>query len=221
MNNADYIPGQDKEFLAWIINFLKYLMSRVTKFKVPQEEYDGLEGEKNTYAQKLEVANEPATHTPINVEGKNIAREVLEKHTRRVVGEYLIRNHLLTTEDLKLLGLPVHDTKPTPAPPITTHPKLEVAYKQLQQHILTARDEEGKSAAKPKYAAGFEIWRKVGGATPTAETDWQMVGMALRSPHTLSYNEEESGLRVYYRARWINTRGVPGPWSKIESAVIP
>jgi hypothetical protein len=221
MTRKDYLPRSDRGFLDWINNFLRYLMARVTKFNVPQSEYDGLDGERNTYAQKLEVAIADATRTPLSIQGKNVAKRVLEKHSRKFVKEYLIDNHLLTEEDLKMLGLPIHDTQPTPAPPITTHPKVEVAYKQLQQHIITVRDEEGKSTAKPKHAAGFEIWRKVGGTAPVDDPEWQLAGMALRSPHTLNYREAESGERVYYRARWINTRGLPGPWSRTESAVIP
>jgi hypothetical protein len=198
-----------------------YLMSRVTKFKVPQEEYDLLEQEKNIYAQKLQVANADATRTSVNILGKNVAKQVLEKHIRKVVKAFLINNPLLTKEDLKLLGLPIHDTTPTPAPPITTHPEVKVSYTEVQQHIITVHDEEGKSVGKPKHAAGFEIWRKVGDPAPVDDTDFQLVVQAPHSPHTLTYTKAESGLRVHYRVRWINTRGVPGPWSEDRSAVIP
>jgi hypothetical protein len=83
------------------------------------------------------------------------------------------------------------------------------------------RDTETKSAGKPAHVAGFEIWRKVGDPAPTTEADWQLVVQAPHSPHALNYNEEESGQRAYYRVRWVNTRGVPGPWSEIQNAIIP
>jgi hypothetical protein len=196
-------------------------MSRTTKFNFPKDDYDLLEQEKNVYAQKLDVAESPATRTPVNVKAKNAAKRVLKTHTRKSVKTSLINNPLLTEDDLTLLGLPVHDTKPTPAPPITTHPELKVSSKEIQQHIITAHDAETKSAGKPAHAVGFEIWRKVGGGAPVDDPDWQLAGLALRSPHELSYSEAESGLRVYYRARWVNTRGVLGPWSRTVSAIIP
>jgi hypothetical protein len=55
---------------------------------------------------------------------------------------------------------------------------------------------------------------------PVDDTDFQLVVQAPHSPHALTYTKAESGVRVYYRARWINTRGVPGPWSEVKNAVI-
>ena len=40
-------------------------------------------------------------------------------------------------------------------------------------------------------------------------------------PFTLPFDELKRGQRVFYAARWLNTRGEGGPWSDIESAVIP
>jgi hypothetical protein len=71
----DYLPQSDEGFLKWITTFLQYLMSRVTKFKVPQEEYDGLDSERNTYAQKLAVAGADATRTPMSIRGKMSPKE--------------------------------------------------------------------------------------------------------------------------------------------------
>jgi hypothetical protein len=221
MNYNHYIPRQDRKFLAWVINLLKYLMSRTTKFKFPQETYDRLEQKKNIFAQKLEVAEEPATRTSVNVAGKNEAREDLETDTRQAVNEFLIHNHLLTDEDLRMLGLPIHDTKPSPAPPITSRPIVEVGFDEIQKHVLIVRDAEMASAGRPAHAAGFEIWRKVGEPAPVADSDWQLAVQAPHSPHELNYNGSETGLRVYYRVRWINTRGVPGPWSETVNAIIP
>jgi hypothetical protein len=221
MNYNHYIPRPDRKFLAWANNFLKYLMSRLTKFKFPQEVYDRLEQKKNVLAQKLEVAEEPATRTPVNVAGKNAAREDLETDIRHAVAEYLIHNHLLTAEDLTMLGLPIHDTKPSPAPAITSRPIVEVNFEEIQKHILIVRDAEIESTGKPAHVAGFEIWRKVGEPAPVADSDWELAGQAPHSPHELNYNGTETGLRVYYRVRWINTRGVPGPWSETVNAVIP
>jgi hypothetical protein len=67
---------------------------------------------------------------------------------------------------------------------------------------------------------GFEIWRCIG-KEPQGDGDWSMVAVPSHSPHTLNYDMSQSGMRVYYRVRWINTRGVPGPWSEVVSAIIP
>jgi hypothetical protein len=151
---------------------------------------------------------------------KNEARIDYVANLRGLNNTYLMHNPGLTDEDRALFGLPVHDTKPTPAPPSNSRPEVEVDFTQLQKHTLIVHDAGTKSAGKPAHAAGFEIWRKIGDPAPVDDPDYQLVVQAPHSPHALTYAKAESGLRVYYRARWINTRGVPGPWSETESAVI-
>jgi hypothetical protein len=41
------------------------------------------------------------------------------------------------------------------------------------------------------------------------------------NPLVLSFEEEDRGKRVYYAARWVHATEQPGPWSDIESAIIP
>jgi hypothetical protein len=217
----DYIPRPDKDFLEWVINLLKYLMSRTTKFNFPKDVYDRLEQEKNIFAQKLEVANEPATHTPVNVGGKNDAREVLEADTRHSVNEFLIDNHLLTKEDLRLLGLPVHDTKPTPAPRPRDVPVGNIDTSTHQEHEIHVWPGSLAGKGKPPRVRGFEVWNKVGGTTPTDDSEWTYVNFSSRTPMLIEYPQSERGQMVYYRIRWMSTRNEPGPWSEIYSAIIP
>jgi hypothetical protein len=145
---------------------------------------------------------------------------VTEKTSRNFVKSNLAYNPKVSDADRENMGIPVHDTKPTPAPDITTRPELEVGFSEIQKHTLIVRDSTAKGAGKPAHAAGFEVWRKVGGDAPATEADWQLVAQVPHSPCTLNYLPEQSGLRAYYRVRWVNTRGVPGPWSETVSAII-
>jgi hypothetical protein len=218
MNHRNYLPRGDRGFLTWITVFLLYLMSRLTKFKVPQEEYDGLEQEKNVYAQKLDVANADATRTPMNIKGKNDAKKVLEKHVRKVVKEYLINNHLLTNEDLMMLGLPIHDTTPTPAPVPEDMPVCKVDISTHRQHSVHVTPGIPVGKSKPPKVHGFEVWGKVGGNPPADDTEWTYVNFSSRSPLRISYPTTDVGKTAYYQARWVNSRNQPGPWS--ESYVV-
>ena len=40
-------------------------------------------------------------------------------------------------------------------------------------------------------------------------------------PFTLTFDEEKRGPRVFYAARWLGPKKQRGPWSDIESAVVP
>jgi hypothetical protein len=224
MNPRNYLPRGDQEFLVWITTFLLYLMSRVTKFKVPQDEYDGLDGERNTYAQKLAVANAEATRTPMSIQGKNDAKDVLEKHTRKVVRSYLINNPILTHEDFRMLGLPIHKTTHTPVPQpldkvdFTIEPKFG---SRLLVHYHAHEDDADKRNARPYGVHGVEIAWAILDTPPTAYEELVHSTFDTRPPYTFQFNLTDAGKRFYCCLRWENTRGEKGPWSEIQSAIIP
>ncbi|MCL1911832.1 MAG: hypothetical protein FWG13_06475 [Leptospirales bacterium] len=45
--------------------------------------------------------------------------------------------------------------------------------------------------------------------------------MASRTPHVIEFKESERGKTVYIALRWQNERGHLGPFSEVQSAVIP
>ena len=224
MPNSDYLPRPDRTFLAWVINFLKYLMGRLEQFNFPQALFQQLSGEKDVFAQKLEVAEEPTTHTTVNVQEKNDARKALEKNIRQAVAEYLTRNHLLTDGDRRLLGLPVHKTTRTPVPPPTG--KVDFTIESLGGSRLVihfhAHDEERERAnAKPFGVRGAEIIWAVLDAPPASYNELAHSVFDTRSPYTFQFDLADAGKRFYCCLRWENTTGQKGPWSEIQSAIIP
>jgi hypothetical protein len=150
---------------------------------------------------------------------KNNARTAYLPPLEKLV-EMLKASPTVTQTDLELMGIHIPDKIRTPAPPIHVRGIVEVDFKEVQEHTLSVRDVDTKSTAKPAHARGFDIHRKIGGEPPVSDEDWTFVAEAPHSPHTLVYNQSQSGQRVYYRVRWVNTRGVPGPWSEPVSAVI-
>jgi hypothetical protein len=222
MNSFDYLPNKDQDFLTWITTFLQYLMARVTKFNVPQAEYDGLDQERNVYAQKLAVALADATRTPLNILEKNLAKKVLDKHIRRVVKSYLINNPLLTEGDLKMLGLPIHKTTRTPAPVATEAPAFNIdssSIRCLTIHFYEIGGEHKR--AKPAGQHGVEIAWAVLDTPPADMEDLTHSSFDTRTPFTLEFKEHERGKVLYLALRWENTRGQKGRWSEIRKAIIP
>jgi hypothetical protein len=45
--------------------------------------------------------------------------------------------------------------------------------------------------------------------------------LATRTPHILEFTEEERGKTVYVAICWQNEKGEKGPWSEMESAIVP
>jgi hypothetical protein len=220
--NRNYIPNKDWDFLKWIVTLLKYLMSRTTKFNFPKDDYDQLEHEKDIYAQKLEVANEPATRTPVNVKSKNIAKKVLDKHIRKSVKEHLINNSLLTEDDLVLLGLPVHKTSHTPAPVAAEAPDFDID-SSLIRHLIIHFFERGSdhTKAKPAGQHGAEVCWAISDTPIVDVEDLIHSSFDTRTPLDLEFKGRDRGKAIYFALRWENTRGLKGPWSPIQNTVIP
>jgi hypothetical protein len=215
-----YIPRADRTFNQWQDNLLNKAEAAAERLNIPPDAITAIRAKQARWTKAFKATEDPATRTKATVKEKQEARAAFEHDVRVFNNAYLIHNPAMTDVDRENFGLPVHDTKPTPAPEITSCPELEVNFNSIQRHMLTARNAETWGIGKPAHVAGFEIWRKVGDPAPADDIDFQLVVQATRSPYVLNYHKEESGLRVYYRARWMNTRGVPGPWSKTASAII-
>jgi hypothetical protein len=217
---SPYIPRRDHTFNQWQDNLLHKAEAAAERLNIPPDAITAILAKQVRWTKAFKATEDPATRTKGTVKEKQEARAALEHDIRIFNNAYLIHNPAMTDVDRDNFGLPVHDTKPTPAPEINSRPKLEVNFNSIQRHTLTARNAETRGIGKPAHVAGFEIWRKVGDPAPANDADFQLVIQATRSPHVLNYDGAQSGLRVYYRVRWMNTRGVPGPWSETKSAII-
>ncbi|MDR1154163.1 MAG: hypothetical protein LBL04_05580 [Bacteroidales bacterium] len=92
MSSIDFLPKNDRNLLQWVVNFLTYLMTATAmmmRFNFPQAVYDRLAALRNEFAQKLDVAENPATRTKLSIQAKNTAKKALKADVRLSVKEYL------------------------------------------------------------------------------------------------------------------------------------
>jgi hypothetical protein len=221
MNNKDYIPESDGKFLEWAKFLFANVKEHATAWNLTAASWAKITPLLKTYETAYTKAQDP-NRGKADVLEKNEARDVLKKAVRQYVKEYLTNNHLITDDDRERIGLPVHDTKPTPAPPVTDMPVGEVDFSTRMRHSLHVKMGKLTGKAKPGHVNGFEVWSKIGGDPPTDDSQWSYAGFSSRSPMTIDYPQSDTGKTVYYRFRWVNTRNQPGPWSEgIVSAIIP
>jgi hypothetical protein len=218
--NKDYIPVNDAQFREFANNVYHTSEANCDRWGFPMADVHAMSTAVTRWENAYAIASNPATRTTPAVQEKNDARRAYEALLRVFIQGHLQHNPLVTPADLQSMGLPVHDTKPTPKPAPTTAPEVVVDTSQQMQHTLRVRDAAATTTARPDGVAGFEIWRKIGGDAPLTDAEWTLIGQIPRQPHTLTYQQIEQGLRVYYRLRWVNTRAETGPWSEMVSAVI-
>ena len=221
MNNSDFLPTKEGELLQWVINFLTALGKILERIGFPNAVYQQLEDLKNTFEAKYGIAVAPETRTKAAVQEKNSAREVLKKTLRQSIAEYLTRNHLLTDADRDNLGLPIHKTGRTPARIATTYPDFDIDSGTIRRLTIHFYDQGSKSKAKPDGQHGVEILWAISDTPILNVEDLIHSAFDTRSPFTLNFQGEERGKTVYFCLCWENTRGEKGPWSEIQSAIIP
>ena len=82
-------------------------------------------------------------------------------------------------------------------------------------------DSANEARAKPAGQHGAEILWAILDAPPAHLGDLVHSAFDTHSPYTLSFDESERGKTVYFALCWENTRGEKGPYSPIESAIVP
>jgi hypothetical protein len=221
MHTKDYMPSNDDEFDNLQNVVYTTSTTNATRWLIPSSVLSALTVKRNRWTAALTAFRNRPTRTPAVTLEKNDAKKDYNSTLRDFIQGQLIRNTMVTDADLRAMGLPIHDRIPTPVGPPKTRTETEITFPQIMEHFLRVRDSESKRAAKPPHVIGFQVYRLIGGKAEPAYEDMQFVGMATRSPYTVTYASEQRGQLVFYATRWVNTRGETGPWSEIVSAIIP
>jgi hypothetical protein len=216
----DYVPRQDGKLLEWVRNLLSYLVRNGALFGLDPHTWADLEQKILAYSDAYQKAEAP-NRGSADVLLKNECRDTLKKVVRLYVKEYLEYNHLVTDENRKLMGLPIHDTIPTPAPVSTTAPEAEVKLPSPAVIEIHFKETGSPNKRKPKGQSGVEVASAILNEKPA---DWEKLihsDFATKTPLRLTFKGDDRGKTLYFALRWQNTRGEKGPWSEIMSVIIP
>ena len=119
------------------------------------------------------------------------------------------------------MGLRLRDRNPTKSPVPATHPVLTIDTRYRLKHGLQVNDSGASGTrSRPAKTMGCEIWIAIGPEAPSSMEGFRYHGMATKSKYEVAFDGAEAGKTAHYLARWLNTRGVPGPWGETASATI-
>jgi hypothetical protein len=222
MSTRDYLPKNDRSFLQWIVDFLRNLFPWLTRFGIPDDRYQSLAALRDDFSAKLETAENPATRTKKAVKDKTDARKAFERAVRQFVQQFLTHNPAVTDGDRDDLGLPIYKSGRTPAPIATDPPDAEVDTSHIGRlNILFYKKGHKHKKGKPAGQHGAEIAWIQRDTPPTRWDELLHSNIDTNSPFTLVFENDQRGKTVYFALRWENTSGKKGPWSEIQSAIIP
>jgi hypothetical protein len=217
---TDYIPTNDGDFLRWVKALIAYVIAHAASWGLLPSSWEYLLPMITEYEDAYNKAQDP-NRGKADVALKNSTRNVLKKNVRLFVKGFLEYNPAVSDDDRERMGLPIHDTKPTPVDDPNSLPVALVKTPFPGVIELHVTDSISGRKAKPAGVHGFEI---VWAILDTPPTDWSQLtysSFSTRTPFRLSFSGNDRGKIVYFALRWENTRGVKGPWTEITNAIIP
>lgn len=220
MERRDIIPESDSDFDTWQLIFITMIEGNTTAWLIPADDFTTLKAKQTGWNTAYAKARNFKTRSTADVQDKDDARAVYEKGLRGFIAEHLAFNSKVTDGDRERLQIRVHTGERTPVGVPGTFPVGSIDASSNQRHTISVVDSETKKKGKPAGVHGFEIWRKVGGEPPADDNDYTYVTTDTNSPHTIEYGLADVGKKVYYRFRWVNSKGQAGPWSDPVSAIV-
>jgi hypothetical protein len=219
MTKKGYLPGKDAELVAWSDNFSVQVSANAAAWGIPEAEVTALVTAKNDF-ETLHLKADSPERTSVIVAEKNTARKKLTGVIRALV-DFRLKNPVITDAQLTALGLHVRDTTRTPIPIPATRPELDIDVLDVRRLLVRFHDQGSAGKAKPYGVNGTVIGYAVLDAPPADPDALNRSVLATHTPYVLEFTEEERGKTVYIALRWQNEKGGKGPWSEIETAIIP
>jgi hypothetical protein len=164
---------------------------------------------------------DPATRTPIINFTKAEKRKKFEKTLRQLV-KILQSNIHVTDDDLRAMSIVIPSSSRTPAKVATTYPDYDIDSSTIRWLRIIFYDQgQKRSKARPEGQRCAIIKWIVSNIPPTSINDLTNTKSNTSTPFSLEFDESDRGKTVYFCLCWENTRGERGPWSEIQSAIIP
>ena len=216
---ADFIPKDQAEFDVWATTFKDYVAINYAALGLTanqkQEILNVCLASHISFVDKQEKENLYRGAVEQDNADREICKEALRKFARQIQGRK-------ETTDIQRegLGITVRDKIPTPVGVPDIAPELEIDFSQRLQHKVHAgtNPQNENLNKKPKGVQSIELRKKVG-EVPAGPDDMQIAVIMTSSPVVIDCSGQ-AGKICYYVARYLNTKGEPGPWGEVESAEV-
>ncbi|MDR1337103.1 MAG: hypothetical protein LBK22_09765 [Tannerella sp.] len=225
MKTKRYLPQNIVKLIDWATRFFAYLNLHYTRWKIDESLISEVAARFAEMQAAYHIYSKPETHSPM-YHGAMMKKKKIFVAAARQLAQYLAHNPGLEPQDFDGLGINKPNPGPHPKHPRPkTSPKMRFAIGEEHGWIyLHFWDElsEG-SKAKPFGTQGAEIkWIFCRpGEEPGSVDELINTAFATRTPSLFELTDRQSGMILCVAMRWENTRGEKGPWSHIETVIIP
>ncbi|MDR1126568.1 MAG: hypothetical protein LBL06_00405 [Treponema sp.] len=214
------IPTTENYYVDWSANLIAVSILHKTELGLPEGKLTELQ----TLHNEVKVLHElcqTATYTKLDMQAKNEKKKQLIHLEEVFIRNNLQNNDAMTDNLREALGIPIHDTKPTPVPAPEGIPEIEIETPHPRTVQIKFRDEHAARWGKPEHVHGLECVWELAEEPPAKVSDLLHSDFATKNPLELVFEEDQRGKKVYFAARWETGAMKKGKWSDIFSAIIP
>jgi hypothetical protein len=240
----DFVPAKDAEFDVFFKNYCQYVNGKCAGQSpewthIPEARREDLNTAYADWYTAYSKLKQP--HTSSDILAKDLARKRDEKTLREFNNEFIVYSSAVTPEEKKDLGNHPRDPHPTPVPTPTAQVEADIVLPG--PHLIELRIKELASLAAEADRAnhGVRIYWGVleslaagvsspakGQADkfylaspPVSGDDLPHSDFTRKKRYRFDFPGEDRGKTVYFCLRYENSKGEPGPWGPVLSAIIP
>ncbi|MGE3107186.1 MAG: hypothetical protein AB7O77_02420 [Phycisphaerales bacterium] len=216
---ADYLPGPDADYQAWVTNFVTYANANLAALGLVAADMTPVTTNQTTFNTNFAAHIAAKAAAQAAKQSKDESRSGLTAAIRPLVRR-LQASTVVSDAEKASLGITVAQ-QPGPIGPPTTAPICSIECGARLQHTLRFVDETTPTRkAKPAGVLGVEIWNKVGETPPANESELRFVAVDTNAPYVLNFPAADGGKTAYYWMRWVSPTGERGPWGEQSQATI-
>ena len=221
--HGSYVPQNDAGFNTFFKNITQYVAQKAGGSKpewkhIPKEDQDELNAAYADWYTAYSRTLKP--HPQQETKEKNRVKNGAEKLLREFVNRFL-RYRPVTDEDRDHMGVPNRAAVRSPQNVPAEQVEFSFKIRGIRQVHVHFKEQGAANKAKPKgYDGAVLVW-DLAETPPKRPGDLSRHALASRTPYTLSFDETERGKTMYAALCWQNAKGETGPWSEMQSTIVP
>jgi hypothetical protein len=216
---TNFLPSREADLVTWSVNFKTKITATPTAYGLTAAQASAYGTLHNAFVAAYQMANNPNTRSPSNIIAKDTAKNALET-SARMLARMVQATPSVTAQQKSDLGLTVR-VGPTPIPPPSDSPNIDVVGRMGTTVSTRLHDGSGSRRGKPAGVAGASVFSFVGTQPPMNVNDWKFEGNNTRTTVDVTFDAALApGTVVWLTAFWYNPRGQSGPGCTPISAIL-
>ncbi len=224
MSSIDVIPKKDTDFETFQSVFYAAVNTNQVAWGLPAADITSMGIQQGFWAAAWLIAKDKQNCTSAQRKAKDLARADYEALIRPFIQKWIYRNPLMDDAEVEQCGLRPRDRIRTKVPVPDAIPLVEVLPGSSNTFKVIFRQQLNEPGStkrgKPKGVAYCEFVYVIG-SLPNSPDNCNKYHLATRSPLKVQITPGQGGQTVWFYARWVNTTGEGGPWTTLDSFLIP